>query len=213
MLQQLNSNNDSISKIGWFMARQNLDDCAETMQTKKDDELIPQAATQFKILFALFLVCTLYAACATYLLIRAMTQKWRVQMVLFYAVANITLICKYRFLCRSFDCGLILACMRVGRNIYFLDVWVDYNDNTYLFLSSFPVYTNLLCGYAYTLFVMDTMYTLKTIRADKSMENIQRIQKRACVLKGLVYATMSITMIVYCIEFFLIDLESKDIVN
>ena len=53
-----------------------------------------------------------------------------------------------------------------------MDEWVHWSDRMYLFLASFPVYTNLLCGYAYILFVMDTMYTLKTIRADKAMEPI-----------------------------------------
>ena len=95
-----------------------------------------------------------------------------------------------------------------------MDVWFHYSNNGYLFLSSFPVYTNLLCGYAYTLFVMDTMYTLKTIRADKSNYcHIQNIQRRAQILNGLVYALMGVTMVVYFVQLFCIDLEDKDIVN
>ena len=89
-------------------------------------------------------------------------------------------------------------------------MWVHYENKLYLFFSSFPVYTNLLCGYAYTLFVMDTMFALKAIRADKAMENIQKIHKRAKVLKYFVYGLMIFTMVVYCVEFFLFD---KNIVN
>ena len=68
------------------------------MKTKKDDELLPddKGMTQFKVLFALFLLCSIYAAVATYHLIKAMNKKWKVQMVLFYAFANVTLICKYQ---------------------------------------------------------------------------------------------------------------------
>ena len=94
------SNYVDISRLGWLLWEQNLDECAEAIKSEKDDELIPQEATQFKILFALFLVCTIYAAFATYLLISAMAQKkqkWRVQMVLFYALANVTLISKCIF--------------------------------------------------------------------------------------------------------------------
>ena len=62
-----------------------------------------------------------------------------------------------------------------------------------------PVYTNLLCGYAYSLFVMDTMYTLKTIRTDNSTPDIINIRQKARFLKFVVYTLMVVTMFVYLI--------------
>ena len=80
----------------------------------------------------------------------------------------------------------------------------------YLFLSSFPVYTNLLCGYAYTLFVMDTMYTLKMIRADKSMQSVKEIQQRSKIVKLFVYMLMVLTFLVFLIDF---SIEVGTVVN
>ena len=99
------------------------------------------------------------------------------------------------------------------RVLYFADVWAQYSNHVYLFLSSMPVYTNLLCGYAYTLFVMDTMYTLKTIRTDNCAPDIITIRRRAKFLKGLVYTLMVVTMLVYFVQLIIIDSGVSKVVN
>lgn len=99
------------------------------------------------------------------------------------------------------------------RLLYFADVWAHYTNHVYLFLSSFPVYSNLLCGYAYTLFVMDTMYTLKTIRTDNCAPDIITIKKRAKFLKWVVYTLMVVTMLVYFIQLIIIDAGESKVVN
>ena len=110
-------------------------------------------------------------------------------MVLFYVMADVTIIC---------------------RTLYFADIWANFPNSVYLFLSSFPVYANLLCGYAYTLFVMDTMYTLQTIRADRAMQSVKEIQLRSKLVTLFVYALMVLTLLVFIIDF---CIEEGKVVN
>ena len=80
-------------------ADSNVTYCLSIIEDKsvRDNDLTAQEATQFKVMFFVFLACTIYALISTIVLIRAMKKKWKVQMLLFYVFADITLICKYYF--------------------------------------------------------------------------------------------------------------------
>ena len=71
----------------------NTSDC--TNKTIRDSQLAQEERTQYAVMFGGFTVCSIYALIATVILIKAMRKKCKVQMVLFYILADVTLIGKY----------------------------------------------------------------------------------------------------------------------
>ena len=70
----------------------NTSDC--TSKGIRDSSLNQEEKTQYKVLFFGFTLCSIYALIATVILIKAMRKKSKVQMVLFYILADVTLIGK-----------------------------------------------------------------------------------------------------------------------
>ena len=68
-------------------------ECKDAIKNGKDDEILigDQDEAMFKVLFVIFLLCAVYAAAATVLLVHDMINYPKIQLIIFYIFANLTL--------------------------------------------------------------------------------------------------------------------------